>query len=196
MPMPLMYDILERELGPRVTALDYLVALGTHAPMSDAALSSHTGRPVASGFAGTRRIFNHRWDDPSTFVTLGSISSAEIEILTGGICRQSVSVTLNRLILDYDHILICWPVFPHEVAGFSGGAKYFFPGIAGAEIIDFTHWLGALVTNFETIGTRDTAVRAVIHRAAELIDQPHSLLAPVVTREGIAGIYCGPTVET
>jgi lactate racemase len=196
MPMPLVYGILERELGPRVTALDYLVALGTHAPMSDDALSRHIGQPVSGGHAGARRIFNHRWDDPATFITLGTIPAAEIERLTNGICRQPVSVTLNRLILDYDHILICGPVFPHEVAGFSGGAKYFFPGIAGAEIIDFTHWLGALVTNFEIIGTRDTVVRAVIHRAVALIDRPHSLLAPVVTNDGVAGIYCGPTVET
>ena len=32
MPMPLMFETLERALGPRVAALDYLVALGTHMP--------------------------------------------------------------------------------------------------------------------------------------------------------------------
>jgi nickel-dependent lactate racemase len=109
---------------------------------------------------------------------------------------QEVPVKLNRLILDYDHLLICGPVFPHEVAGFSGGAKYFFPGIAGPEIIHFTHWLGALLTSFDTIGTRDTPVRRVIHRAAEFIRKPHSLLAPVVTAEGVAGVFCGRTVKT
>ena len=30
MPMPMMFELIERELGPRVAALDYLVALGTH----------------------------------------------------------------------------------------------------------------------------------------------------------------------
>src|SRR5678816_2570671 len=50
MPMPMMFDILEREIGPRVAALDYLVALGTHAPMTDAQLSAHIGRPVVNGF--------------------------------------------------------------------------------------------------------------------------------------------------
>src|SRR5947199_3640043 len=65
MPMPLMFDTLERELGPRVAALDYLVALGTHSPMTDAQLSALVGRPVADGRAGHRRIFNHRWNDPS-----------------------------------------------------------------------------------------------------------------------------------
>ena len=78
---------------------------------------------------------------------------------------------LNRLILDYDLLLVCGPVFPHEVIGFSGGNKYFFPGIAGAEIIHFTHWLGALLTSYQIIGTLDTPVRRVIDRAAALI--PH-----------------------
>ena len=66
------------------------------------------------------------------------------------------------LILQYDLLLICGPAFPHEVVGFSGGAKYFFPGIAGPNIINFTHWLGALATSLRTIGIKDTSVRHII----------------------------------
>jgi nickel-dependent lactate racemase len=73
--------------------------------------------------------------------------------------------------------------------------KYFFPGIAGPEIIHFTHWLGALLTSYDIIGTRDTAVRRVMNRAVEFLNRPHSLIAPVVTPEGIAGVFCGPTEE-
>jgi len=102
---------------------------------------------------------------------------------------------LNRLVLEYDHVLICGPVFPHEVAGFSGGTKYLFPGIAAAEIIHFTHWLGALVTNYDIIGTADTPVRAVIDRAASMLVTPLSLLALVVTHDGIAGMFCGDPRE-
>ena len=197
MPMPLLFGLLERELGPRVRALDFLVALGTHPPMSDAQLSRHIGREVVNGLtASGRHVFNHRWDDPASFVELGTISADEIGEITGGVLRQKAVVSLNRLILDYDHVLICGPVFPHEVVGFSGGAKYFFPGIAGPEIIHFTHWLGALLTSYDIIGTEDTPVRRVIHRAAEFVDRPHSLLAPVVLPEGVAGLYCGPTIET
>jgi nickel-dependent lactate racemase len=195
MPMPLMYDTLERELGPRVAALDYLVALGTHQPMSDAQLGKLIGRPVQDGRAGARRIFNHRWDDPHTFVELGTIPAREIADLTGGRCRQDVTVALNRLVTAYDHVLICGPVFPHEVAGFSGGTKYLFPGIAAAGIIHFTHWLGALIGSYEVIGTADTPVRAVIDRAAGLLGTPLSLLALVVTHEGVAGLFCGDTRE-
>jgi nickel-dependent lactate racemase len=191
MPMPLMFETLERELRPRVAALDYLVALGTHTPMDDARLSTHLGRPVVDGRAGRSRIFNHNWSEPETFAHLGTIPAREIADLTNGRLREDVPVALNRLAIEYDHLLICGPVFPHEVAGFSGGAKYLFPGIAAPEIIHFTHWLGALITNHEMIGTIDTPVRAVIHRAAALLDRPISLLAAVVTHEGIAGIFCG-----
>lgn len=196
MPMALLFKVLANELGTRTRALDFLVALGTHAPMTDQQLSKLIGREVSNGLAGMRQIFNHRWDDPDAFATLGTISAREIAELSGGLVAEAVPVRLNRLILDYDHILICGPVFPHEVAGFSGGAKYLFPGIAGPEIIHLTHWLGALLTSYDIIGTKSTAVRDVIHRAAEFVNRPHSLLAPVVTKEGIAGLYCGPTLET
>ena len=98
---------------------------------------------------------------------------------------------LNRLVLEYDHLLICGPVFPHEVVGFSGGNKYFFPGIAGADIINLTHWLGALITSKQMIGTKHTPVRQVIDRAAAFIPRPRSALCAVVTHEGVAGISYG-----
>jgi nickel-dependent lactate racemase len=191
MPMPMMFAMLERELGPRVAALDYLVALGTHTPMSDTQLSALVGQPVSNGRAGARRIFNHRWDDPSVYAHLGTIPARDIADLTGGRLSQDVPVALNRLATEYDHVLICGPVFPHEVAGFSGGTKYLFPGIAAPEIIHFTHWLGALITSYEVIGTIDSAVRSVINKAASLLQTPLSLLAVVVTHDGVAGMYCG-----
>ena len=191
MPMPLMFDILERELAPRVAALDFLVALGTHTPMSDEQLSRLIGRTVVDGRAGDRRIFNHRWDDPTTFATLGTIPAKTIQELSLGRLNQDVPVALNRKVIEYDHVLICGPVFPHEVVGFSGGTKYLFPGIAASEIIHFTHWLGALITSSDVLGTIDTPVRAVINRAAALLETPLSLLAVVVTYEGVAGVFCG-----
>ena len=196
MPMPLLFDVLQKELTPRVAALDFLVALGTHTPMDDARLSTHVGRPVIDGRAGASRIFNHNWSDPATFAYLGTLPAREIAELTNGRLDEDVPVALNRLATEYDHVLICGPVFPHEVAGFSGGSKYLFPGIAAPEIIHFTHWLGALITNHEMIGTIDTPVRRVIDRAAQLLNRPLSLLAVVVTHEGVAGAFCGDLTDT
>ena len=196
MPMSSMVDILEQALLPRVAALDYLVALGTHPPMDDAQLARLIGRPVVNGRFGRSQIFNHDWSDPSVYAHLGTIPASEIMEITNGALNEDVPVALNRLAVEYDHVLICGPVFPHEVAGFSGGTKYLFPGIAAPEIIHFTHWLGALITNYQMIGTIDTPVRAVIDRAAALLDRPISLIALVVTHEGVAGVFCGETHDT
>ena len=195
MPMPTMFGLFQELLRPRVKALDYLVALGTHPLMSDAQLSRHIGRPVANEMAGDTHIFNHHWENPDQFVCLGSIPENEIRQLTRGMMAQDVPVGLNKLILDYDQIFVCGPVFPHEVVGFSGGNKYFFPGIASPEIINFTHWLGALITNFEVIGSGYTPVRAVIDHAASLIPRPTACFALVVTHDGIAGLYFGSPQE-
>jgi len=158
-------------------------------------LSRHVGQRVVNGQAGAIRIFNHRWDDPASLVTLGTIPSSEIAEITGGLMAEEVPVRLNQHILDYDRIVICGPVFPHEVVGFSGGNKYFFPGIAAAEIINFTHWLGAVMTNYKIIGSGYTPVRRVIDRAAAMIDRSAACFALVATYDGLAGLYFGSPHE-
>ena len=67
----------------------------------------------------------------ASFATIGEIPADEIKELSGGRLAEPVKVSLNRRIFDYDQIIICGPTFPHEVVGFSGGNKYFFPGIGG-----------------------------------------------------------------
>jgi nickel-dependent lactate racemase len=197
-PIPLIYRLLQAQLGPRVARLDFLIALGTHKPMSDAAIDRLVGVPAAEQAARypNSAVLNHRWELPESFVTIGTIPEAETAVLTGGLLAAEVPVALNKLIFDYDQLVVCGPVFPHEVAGFSGGAKYFFPGIAGAGIINFTHWLGALVTSMDTIGVKDTPVRRVIHRAARFIDRPVLLLAMVLKGHDLHGLYAGPLEET
>jgi nickel-dependent lactate racemase len=195
MPMPLMFDLFQELLVPRAAAMDYLVALGTHQPMSDAQLSKLVGQTVVNGQVGRSHVFNHEWGNPSNLVTLGVIPADAIRQITGGLMAQDVPVKLNKLILDYDQLIICGPVFPHEVVGFSGGTKYFFPGIGGPEIINFTHWLGAVITNYKVIGSGYTPVRAVIDRAAASIDRPVACFGLVVTHEGLAGLYFGTPQE-
>ncbi|HRF47456.1 MAG TPA: lactate racemase domain-containing protein [Anaerolineales bacterium] len=196
-PIPLMFRLLGEILGPRVARLDYLIALGTHQPMSSGAIDRLVGMEAierAARYPNTA-IHNHRWDQPEALTTIGTIGRAEAESLTGGLLAADVPVTLNRMIFDYDQLIICGPVFPHEVAGFSGGAKYLFPGIAGADIIHFTHWLGALVTSFHTIGIKETPVRRVIERAAAFVDRPILLLAMVLRGADLHGLYIGPHRE-
>ncbi|MEA3344982.1 MAG: lactate racemase domain-containing protein, partial [Chloroflexota bacterium] len=196
-PIPLFFRIFYELIGEEAEVLDYLVALGTHPIMSEKALNRRVGITAEERrgkYAGVR-IFNHRWDLPDTFVTLGTIPAAEVEELSEGRLSLDVPVRLNRLILDYDQLIIVGPVFPHEVVGFSGGNKYFLPGICGQEVIDATHWLGALMTSMAIIGTKDTPVRRMIDRAASFIDQPKACFSMVVEDEGLAGLYFGSPEE-
>src|SRR5438093_2071895 len=167
-PAPLMFRLLYEQFGQRVAQLDYLIALGTHPPMLQEAIDHLVGvtaaqraneegyyikTPYIDQLVGVTaaeraerypnvRIFNHDWANPQALQTIGVISRSEADQLTSGLLTDDVPVTLNRLIFEYDLLLICGPVFPHEVAGFSGGATYLFPGIAGPDICHFTHLLG------------------------------------------------------
>jgi len=194
-PIPLFFRLFHELLADRVAALDYLVALGTHQPLSEEALCRLVGITAQEWqrqYADVH-IYNHCWDQPETFTTIGTITEndlrsmfqvpgsmfSHVELETWNVER--VNVALNKLIFNYDQLIICGPTFPHEVVGFSGGNKYFFPGIAGPEIINFTHWLGAMLTSMAIIGTKHTPVRQVIDRAASFITVPKLCFSLVVS---------------
>src|SRR6266496_3201520 len=196
-PIPLMFRLLYEQLGQRVAQLDYLIALGTHPPMSEEAIDTLVGVSAVerAEHYPKVRIFNHQWSQPEMLQTIGLISRQEADRLTDGLLADNVPVTLNRLIFAYDQLIICGPVFPHEVVGFSGGAKYLFPGIAGPDIINFTHWLGALVTSMHTIGFKDTPVRRIIHRAAEFVKTPLLCIALVLKGHELYGLSIGSYLD-
>ena len=184
-PLPLLLRAVHGALHGRVTRLTVLVALGTHAPMSEEALASHLGY-AAGELAGTypgTTVVNHEWWKPETFVDLGTVPASRIAELSEGRMSLDVPVLLNRAVVEHDVALVVGPVLPHEVVGISGGNKYFFPGVAGQKIIDVSHWLGALITSAKIIGTTGiTPVRALIDDGAALIPAEKLALC-VVTAE-------------
>src|SRR5204863_9292604 len=112
-----------------------------------------------------------------------------------GLLTDPIQIKINRLLFDYDQVLICGPVFPHEVAGFSGGNKYLFPGVSTGEMIDETHWLGALLGSYNVVGTLDTPIRALIERAARDVTVPVACFALVLREKNIVGLYFGSARE-
>ena len=139
--------------------------------------------------------FNHAWNDPAALARLGTIPQAQVQAVAGEHWHPSlagdIEVRINKAALEYDHILILGPTFPHEVAGFSGGAKYLFPGISGPEMINGTHWLGALTGVVGTIGIKDTPVRTLIHTAAGMLKTPVTLVGLVVEGHDLSGLFIG-----
>jgi lactate racemase len=196
-PMGILFRVLHDLLARQALRFDVLIATGTHAPMSEDAINGRfelTAHDRSHVYARTRFI-NHRWDDPTQLVSIGTITEDEVEAISGGMMRERVEVTINRLVLDYDLLVIVGPTFPHEVAGFSGGNKYLFPGISGREIIDMFHWLGALITNPSIIGTKHTPVRAIIDRAAAMVPVERKCVSLVVDGHDLVGLYVGAPEE-
>lgn len=196
-PIDVLFRVLHELLAPEVAALDVLIALGTHPPLSEEAIRRRLGVSAsdrAQRYARTQ-FFNHRWDDPAQLVSIGAIDEAEVFRISGGLMREHVNVTINKMVLDYDLLLIVGPTFPHEVVGFSGGNKYLFPGISGREIIDMFHWLGALLTNTAIIGTKYTPVRAIVDKAAAMVPVERRCISLVVEGTELAGLYAGTPEE-
>ena len=173
-PLPLLVGAVHEALAGRAARITVLIALGTHAAMTDP--DAHVGGP----YPGVE-VRNHEWWEPDRLVSLGKIEAERVAELSQGRLRAPIDVVLNRAVVEHDVCLVVGPVFPHEVVGFSGGNKYFFPGVAGQEIIDFSHWLGALITSADIIGTRGvTPVRALIDQAASMIPSRRLALCLVV----------------
>ena len=194
LPLPFLFRALVETLSD-ASQLDFMVALGTHPPLTEDQLNQLVG--ITAEERRTRYaahgLLNHAWDDPAALKIIGTISQDEIKQIAGDRWHPSlggdVPIQINKAVFEYDHILILGPTFPHEVVGFSGGAKYLFPGISGPEMINGTHWLGALAGVVGTIGIKDTPVRAMIHAAASRLEVPLTLIALVVEHDDLAGIF-------
>lgn len=192
-PIPLFFKTFCELLSPRVKYLNFLIALGTHPPLGPDKMDPLLGMNAdqrAQRYKNVQ-VCNHRWDDAQQLVTVGTLAAQEIAELTDGLMREEVVVRLNKMVIEHDLVIICGPVFPHEVAGFSGGNKYFFPGVAAPQIINFTHWLGAVVTSPQTIGHKYTATRKVIDMAAGLLKVQRAACTFVMQGNDLRGVYFG-----
>ncbi len=187
-PLPLVLPAIHEALAGRAASVTVLIALGTHAAMSEEAIDQLLGateRGAAATYPGWE-VVNHAWDDPSAIADLGEIPAERIAELTGNLLTdQPMRVQINRLCVESDVNLIVGPVFPHEVVGFSGGNKYFFPGCSVHDVIDISHWVGALITASRIIGTLGiTPVRQLIDAASDLIDNQKLCFTMDVTEGG------------
>ncbi|MDE3056996.1 MAG: DUF2088 domain-containing protein [Bacteroidota bacterium] len=196
--LPVFFKTLGDSLYPKVSALDYLIAAGTHPPMELEKILHHVGITVdeyKQKYSKTN-FHNHAHDNPAELRTIGTIGASEMSALSQGLFNDAVEVTINERIFGYDQLIVMSPVVPHETVGFAGGNKYFFPGIGGLEIIQTFHWIGALITNPVVNGVKDTPVRRVINKAASFIHVPRICFAFVVDdHHAVSALFIGSPEE-
>jgi len=196
-PVGPVFKVLHRLIAPSCRVVDVMVALGTHPPMSEEAICERLELSAAerAGEFAAPRLLNHEWDNPDALQSLGHIPAEVIRELSDGLFAMDVPVSINRHLFAYDRIIIIGPVFPHEVVGFSGGNKYLFPGVSGPDILNFFHWLGAVITNPMIIGNKWTPVRKVVDRAAALVPVEKLCFCLVVEGKNFAGLFAGTPEE-
>lgn len=193
-PVGMLFKSIHGAIGGVTSKLDIIIALGTHQPMSEAEICGRLEITPEQRAVEYKRVefINHEWDNPEALKEVGTISAAEVSELTNGLFSMDVPVEINKRVFDYDQLIIVGPVFPHEVVGFSGGNKYLFPGIGGPRILNFFHWLGAMVTNPMIIGNKWTPVRRVVDKAGSLVNVPKLCFCMVVAPDkSLTGLFAG-----
>lgn len=182
---PALFPVAAQILAEKgIAKLDALVAQGTHSPMPDTDKLSKIGANSLSEIPNLENIFDHDWSDPAKLTVIGELSAEKVREVTKNLFTDPIKLSINRLLAagNYDTILIFGATVPHEVAGFAGGAKYFFPGVAGAELTHATHWLAALATIENIIGRVETPTRRLIEAAADFVPAEVISITSVVSR--------------
>ncbi len=122
-PTALMLSWLEQMLPGFVDRVDFLMATGTHKPPTERHLDTILG-PFRSRIEPKLAIHDCR--DRDALATVGRD-------------MFGATVYLNRLVLDGRPLIVLGSSEPHYFAGYTGGRKVFFPGLADLATIERNH---------------------------------------------------------
>jgi len=180
--------------GDRLEAI--LPALGTHAAMSPAQLTSMYGAIPHDLF----RIHNWRSDTE----TFGEIPAAFIYEQSEGKLNYSWPAQVNRLLRrdGFDLVLSVGQVVPHEVSGMANYNKNILIGTGGRDSINRSHYLGAVYGMERIMGRAENPVRCVLNYASDhfLRQIPIVYVLTVVGDSGngrlaLRGLFIGDDIE-
>ena len=154
---PLTRLLYERLRDSVQTAI--MPALGTHHPMTSEQLAAmYPGLPESL-------FLPHHWR--TEVEELGVVPGEKIHELSEGKLNYDVRVLLNRALLsgEWDRIVSIGQLVPHEVVGVANHNKNLFVGVGGADMINKTHFLGAVYGMERIMGRPESPVRAVFDYA-------------------------------
>ena len=170
------YHALE-DMGAEV---DVLPALGTHDPVSKQQYEKMFGDLPYD------KMLVHNWRND--VIKIGEVPKEYLQEITEGLWNDSLSVEVNKLIMDpkYDIIISPGQVVPHEVIGMSNHAKNIFVGVGGSDMINKSHMVGAVYGLERMMGKDYTPVRKIFDYGMEhfLKDRPILFALTVTTAPG------------
>ena len=168
--------------------VDVLPALGTHERMSDAEIVKMFGDEIP-----TERFLYHNWR--TDIVDLGEVPSSYVKEISEGKLDYPIKVQVNRRLVDgtYGLVISVGQVVPHEVVGMANYTKNVLVGCGGKDMIDKTHFLGAVYGMERLMGRDHSPVRKVFDYAEEkfLSKMPLEYMLTVMRQEGARGYMKG-----
>jgi nickel-dependent lactate racemase len=168
----------------RYAEVAVLPAVGTHAPMTDA--------EIERMFPGVPGSIFHVHDWRNGVVPLGEVPAELIHLVSEGKLNFSARVEVDRLLVEgnWDVILSIGQLVPHEVIGVANHNKNVFVGAGGSDLINKSHWLGAVYGIERIMGRADSPVRAVLHYASDHLARhlPLVYLLTVRARDAEGGL--------
>ena len=182
--------ILYRLLQP--AEVKVLPALGTHAPMTPEEIRRIFGEELPLDV-----FIAHKWRTDVTRV--GVVPGSFVAEASEGLVDFSIAVEINWELVEGGHDLIVsiGQVVPHEVVGMANYTKNIVVGCGGKEIIDKSHFLGAVWGMEKMMGRDHSPVRKVFDYAEEkfLSSLPLAYIFTVTKTEGpdtsLMGLFIG-----
>lgn len=152
----ILYELWEAANG---TTFDILPAIGTHSPMTESQINEMFGSLRKA------KYHTHHWR--TGLHHFGEVPSEFIRDVSDGKLDYSIPVAVNKSLVEgnYDLIISVGQVIPHEVIGIANGFKNILVGTGGVEMINKTHFLGAVAGMERLMGRTDTPVRRVLNYA-------------------------------
>ena len=139
----------ELRAGGLEDRIEFLMALGTHRPMTEEEMQAKVGADVYARYP----VHNHEWRNPEALETLG-------------VTEQGIEVWINKRVAGADLVIGIGRIMPIEVCGFTGGGKILIPGCCGEVTNSEMHWERVGVDAGDVIGKRDNPIRAAIDTLA------------------------------
>jgi len=161
--------------GVPVQGIQIVVGVGSHRKMLPEEMQALVGPDIFSRYV----VLNHEAREPEQLVALGN-------------SPRRIPVRLNRQILESDLCIITGFIKPHNVAGYSGGYKGYFPATAGLETIVGVHALQQLPGEPCRVGEIDNPFRIEVDAMGAMVPTPTFILNVIINcRKQIVDAFAG-----
>jgi nickel-dependent lactate racemase len=185
------------KLYAETAQIDIMPAIGTHFAMTEAEIREMFGAEIP-----LERFKVHDWRNEVKVV--GEVPADKIREFSEGAVEYPMEVGVNKWLIEghYDLILSIGQIVPHEVIGLANFTKNVCVGVGGSDMINKSHFLGAVYGMEKIMGRADTPVRRTLDYAFNtfLGDLPIFFIMTVMEKQErdliVRGLYASDKDNT